>query len=127
QAGTGRYVTAAGPLLAATAPAADPSAQFDVFDWGAGIVTLRNVANGRTVGYNWSGFAADQAQPNGWFVQQQFALEARPDGNVVLRYAGYESAYDWAPSYRTPYVVVQADGTLNLGAATADTATEFTR
>ncbi|MGI5241261.1 glycoside hydrolase family 3 C-terminal domain-containing protein [Dactylosporangium sp. CA-139066] len=127
QAGTGRYVTAAGALLAATAPAADPAAQFDVFDWGSGIVTLRNVANGRTVGYNWSGFAADQAQPNGWFVQQQFALEARPDGNVVLRYAGYESAYDWAPSYRTPYVVVQPDGTLNLGAATAAEATEFAR
>ncbi|HTJ34854.1 MAG TPA: glycoside hydrolase family 3 C-terminal domain-containing protein [Dactylosporangium sp.] len=127
QAGTGRYVTGAGALLSATAATADPAAQFDVFDWGSGIVTLRNVGNGKTVGYNWSGFAADQPQPNGWFVQQQFSLEARPDGNVVLRYAGYESAYEWAPSYHTPYVVVQPDGTLNLGAATADTATEFAR
>ncbi|WP_426503415.1 glycoside hydrolase family 3 C-terminal domain-containing protein [Dactylosporangium sp. McL0621] len=127
QAGTGRYVVGDSGLLAATGASATAGAQYDVFDWGAGIVTLRNAANGKTVGYNWSGFAADQAQPNGWFVQQQFKLEPRPDGNVVLRYAGYESAFDWAPSYRNPYVVVQPDGTLNLGAATADTATEFTR
>ncbi|MFI5909785.1 glycoside hydrolase family 3 C-terminal domain-containing protein [Dactylosporangium sp. NPDC051541] len=127
QAGTGKYVVGDSGLLAATGATATAGAQYDVFDWGGGIVTLRNAANGKTVGYNWSGFAADQAQPNGWFVQQQFKLESRPDGNVVLKYAGYESAFDWAPSYRTPYVVVQADGTLNLGAATADTATEFGR
>ncbi|MET7397462.1 glycoside hydrolase family 3 C-terminal domain-containing protein [Dactylosporangium sp. NPDC005572] len=128
---SGRYVTggsgASGAMLAANGTAADATAQFDVFDWGAGVVTLRSVANGKTVGYNWSGFANDQAQPNGWFVQQQFKLETRADGATVLRYVGYESAFDWAPSYHNPYVVVQADGTLNLGAATAAEATAFTR
>lgn len=131
QTGTGRYLTGgagpAGAPIAANGDTAGATAQFDVFDWGNGVVTLRSAANGRTVGYNWSGFANDQAQPNGWFVQQQLKLERRADGNTVIRYAGYEAAYDWAPSYRTPYLVVQADGTLNLGAATADAATPFTR
>lgn len=131
QHGTGRYLTGgggpAGAPIAANGDTAGTAAQFDVFDWGNGVVTLRSAANGRTVGYNWSGFVNDQAQPNGWFVQQQLKLERRADGNTVIRYAGYEAAYDWAPSYRTPYLVVQADGTLNLGAATADEATPFTR
>ncbi|WP_432968756.1 glycoside hydrolase family 3 C-terminal domain-containing protein [Dactylosporangium sp. CA-233914] len=124
---TGKYVVGDSGLLAATGTGATPAAQYDVFDWGAGVVSLRNAANGKTVGYNWSGFAADQDQPNGWFVQQQFKLEPRADGTVVLRYVGYESAYDWAPSYHNPYVVVQADGTLNLGAATPEAATGFAR
>jgi beta-glucosidase len=128
---TGKYLTGgagpAGAPIAADGATADAGAQFDVFDWGKGIATLRSVANGRTVGYNWSGFVNDQAQPNGWFVQQQFKLEQRADGNTVIRYAGYEAAFDWAPSFKTPYLVVQPDGTLNLGAATAQEATPFTR
>ncbi|MGC9667874.1 glycoside hydrolase family 3 C-terminal domain-containing protein [Planosporangium sp. 12N6] len=130
-AATGGYVTAgsgpAGATLAETATAPEPATQFDVFDWGQGTVTLRSVANGKYVGYNWSAFVNDQAQPNGWFVQQQFTLERRSDGNYAIRYAGYEAAYDWSQAYRTPYLTRQPDGTLNLGAATADTATAFTR
>jgi beta-glucosidase len=131
QQGTGRYLTGgtgpAGAPIAADGDTAGTAAQFDVFDWGNGVVTLRSAANGRTVGYNWSGFVNDQTQPNGWFVQQQLRLERRADGNTVIRYAGYEAAYDWAPSFRTPYLVVRADGTLHLGAATAEEATPFTR
>jgi len=128
---TGRYLSGgageSGAAITEGATTADASAQFDVFDWGGGIVTLRNAANGKYVGYNWSAFANDQAQPNGWFVQQQFTLEDRPDGNVVLKYAGYESAYSWAPSYGKQYLTVDANGALVLGAATADQATEFSR
>ncbi|MEV4510654.1 glycoside hydrolase family 3 C-terminal domain-containing protein [Dactylosporangium sp. NPDC049525] len=131
QTGTGRYLTGgagpAGAPIRVFGGAAGTAAQFDVFDWGNGVVTLRSAANGRTVGYNWFGFVNDQAQPNGWFVQQQLKLERRADGNTVIRYAGYEAAYDRALSLRTPYLVVQADGTLNLGAATAQEATPFTR
>lgn len=130
--GTGRYVVGgSGPTGAALTTqettADSPTAQFDVFDWGDGIVTLRSVANGKLVGYNWSGFANDQAQPNGWFVQQQFKLEEQPDGTYVLRYAGYEAASSWSPSYTNPYVTVGADGALVLGAATPDAATKFSR
>jgi len=129
---TGRYVAggagqAGGPLTVSGTSADDPAAQLDVFDWGSGVVTLRSAANGKYVGLAGSGFANDQAQPNGWFVQQQFRLEDVGGGQVTLRYAGYESAYDWAPSYRTPYLTVAADGSLVLGAATAAEAAHFDR
>ncbi|WP_233549622.1 glycoside hydrolase family 3 protein [Cellulomonas rhizosphaerae] len=128
---TGRYVAggagAAGGALTASAASADATSQFDVFDWGSGIVTLRSASNGKYVGYNWSGFANDQAQPNGWFVQQQFTLEDQGDGTVALRYAGYESTSDWAPSYTNPYITVNADGALVLGAPTAAKAARFSR
>jgi beta-glucosidase len=133
---TGKFVTAgsgaSGAPLAESATSADATTQFDVFDWGQGqlsdsgapILTLRSVANGKYVGYNFANFVNDQAQPNGWFVQQQFELQPRPDGNVVIRYAGYETAETWfTPKH---YVTLQPDGTLNIGgAATPDQATEF--
>ncbi|GGV06958.1 beta-glucosidase [Actinomadura cremea] len=110
---TGEYVAggtgADGAVLKTGPTTPDATAQFDVFDWGQGIVTLRSVANGRTVGrHNWgSNFSNSQAQPNGWFVQQMFELEEQPGGGVLLRYAGYENPAD-------PYVKVLDDGTLAL-------------
>ncbi|MFD0900042.1 glycoside hydrolase family 3 protein [Actinomadura sediminis] len=110
---TGEYVAggtgADGAVLKTGPTAPDATAQFDVFDWGQGIVTLRSVANGKTVGrHNWgSNFSNSQAQPNGWFVQQMFELEEQPGGTVLLRYAGYENPAD-------PYVRVLDDGTLAL-------------
>ncbi|MFJ9115302.1 glycoside hydrolase family 3 C-terminal domain-containing protein [Streptomyces sp. NPDC102394] len=114
---TGKYVTAgpgdAGAALKESATTAGTDAQFDVFDWGSGVVTLRSAANGRYVGYNWSGFVNDQTQPNGWYVQQQFKLEAQDDGTYLLRYAGYETQESWwtNPVYLGP---TGTDGTLGL-------------
>ncbi|MEU6549628.1 glycoside hydrolase family 3 C-terminal domain-containing protein [Streptomyces sp. NPDC046915] len=113
---TGKYVTAgtgdAGAPLKETTDSGLP-AQFDAFDWGSGIVTLRSAANGRYVGYNWSNFVNDQTQPGGWFVQQQFRLERQDDGTYLLRYAGYETAESWwsNPVYLGP---TGTDGTLGL-------------
>jgi len=128
-AATGKYVTAGtgtsvGVLGESdSAPAA--TSEFDVSDWGQGIVTLRSVANGKYLGYNFSNFKNDQDQPNGWYVQQQFVLEPRPDGNYVIRYAGYETQETWfTPNH---YLTLQPDGTLNLGAKTAGQATEFSK
>ncbi|GAA1709454.1 glycoside hydrolase family 3 protein [Isoptericola hypogeus] len=130
-ASTGHYLAggegAEGARLTATSDDAGPAAQLDVFDWGEGVVTLRSAANGKTVGLSGSGFANDQDQPNGWFVQQLFRIEERPSGNVVLRYAGYDSTESWSPSFRTPYLTIDDSGALVLGAATADGATEFVR
>ncbi|WP_205718381.1 glycoside hydrolase family 3 protein [Actinomadura sp. WMMA1423] len=116
---TGKYIaggTGSGAVLK-TGPASssDATTQFDVFDWGQGVVTLRSAANGKTVGrYNWGDtFANDQDQPNGWFVQQMFKLEKQDGGDYLLRYAGYEKAYDWADPAKT-YVKAQDDGTLVL-------------
>ncbi|MGD1217403.1 glycoside hydrolase family 3 C-terminal domain-containing protein [Streptomyces krungchingensis] len=113
---TGRYVTAGatadGAALKESAENGTAS-RFDVFDWGSGIVTLRSAANGKYVGYNWSGFVNDQVQPNGWYVQQQFVLERQDDGSSLLRYAGYETAESWwsNPVYLGP---TGDDGTLGL-------------
>ncbi|MFD0688863.1 glycoside hydrolase family 3 protein [Actinomadura fibrosa] len=126
---TGKYIAggtdAAGAVLKTGPTTADATTQFDVFDWGQGVVTLRSAANGKTVGrYNWGDtFANDQDQPNGWFVQQMFKLEEQ-DGGYLLRYAGYEKAYDWADPAKT-YVKAQDDGTLVL--ATKAEATTFTK
>ncbi|MGW5255731.1 glycoside hydrolase family 3 C-terminal domain-containing protein [Streptomyces sp. NPDC004012] len=124
---TGKYVTAgageAGAPLKETTEGGAGS-QFDVFDWGSGIVTLRSAANRRYVGYNWSNFVNDQTQPNGWYVQQQFKLERQEDGTYLLRYAGYETGESWwsNPVYLGP---VDADGTLGL--VTEDKAAHYTK
>ncbi|MET8049648.1 glycoside hydrolase family 3 C-terminal domain-containing protein [Streptosporangium sp. NPDC005286] len=121
----GRYLTAgtgAGADLKLSATTAGATEQFDVFDWGQGIVTLRSVANGKYVSRaNWSTLVNNQEQPTGWFVQEQFKLEAQADGTTLLRYAGYETAYDWFGPNK--YVKAAADGTLSL--TTAEDATRF--
>jgi beta-glucosidase len=124
---SGRYVAGgageAGGALRLDGTSPETNAQFDVLDWGEGILTLRNVANGRFVGMQGGGFHNNQEQPNGWFVQQQFKLEELADGSVVIRYAGYETAQDWFGSNK--YITVASDGTLQLGAATPAEAAHF--
>jgi beta-glucosidase len=126
---TGNYITAGadadGEVLTVTGTEAGPTEQFDVFDWGQGIVTLRSVANGKYVDrFNWGATFANRAdQPYGWFVQQQFVLEDAGDGTYVIRYAGYEKAFDWAGPEK--YLTVAPDGTLTLGATTAADAARF--
>nr|WP_296069990.1 glycoside hydrolase family 3 protein [uncultured Actinoplanes sp.] len=120
---TGRYVTATGGAVAATAGTATPEAQFDVADWGQDILTLRNVATARYLGYAGGQFVTRDEQPNGWFVQQQFQLEAQPDGSVLLRYAGYETQESWFGPDK--YVTVGAGGKLALGPPAA--AAHFTK
>ncbi|HEX6472977.1 MAG TPA: glycoside hydrolase family 3 C-terminal domain-containing protein [Streptosporangiaceae bacterium] len=126
---TGKYVTAgggaSGAVIGESATTADATAQFDAFDWGQGVLALRSAANGKYVGYNFANFVNDQDQPGGWFVQQQFKLEQRPDGNYVIRYAGYETLASWFT--QNHYLTLRPDGTLNLGASTPDAATEFSK
>ena len=128
---TGKYVTAGtdadGDILRIGATAAGPAEQFDVFDWGQGILTLRSAANARYVDrFNFGpNFANRAPQPFDWFVQQQFKLEPQSDGNFVIRYAGYEKAFDWAGP--EVYLTVAADGSLALTATEASSAARFTK
>lgn len=124
---TGRYVTAGTSDTGAALKESTETGiatQFDTFDWGSGIVTLRSAANGKYVGYNWSNFVNDQVQPNGWYVQQQFRLERQDDGTYLLRYAGYETTESWwsNPVYLGP---TGTDGTLGLVAK--DQAAHYTK
>jgi beta-glucosidase len=128
-AATGRYVTATGTTdadhVGLGATTAGDAAQFDVFDWGQGLLSLRNVATDKVLGYNWGPFVTRDAQPNNWYVQQQFKLEEQSDGTFAIRYAGYETREPWFPAVR--YLTVDANGELALGAETAATAARFTK
>ncbi|GAA4096105.1 glycoside hydrolase family 3 protein [Actinomadura miaoliensis] len=125
---TGRYITgggtAEGDFLRLGATTADATTQFDVFDWGQGKLTLRNVANGKIVGRSGDNFKNDQAQPNGWFVQQMFDLEKQDDGSYLVRYTGYEKDESWGEPDKN-YLKAAADGRLALG--TKAEAARFTR
>jgi beta-glucosidase len=123
---TGKYVTAGtgdGAVLKESATTAGATEQFDAFDWGSGVLTLRSAANGKYVGYNWSNFKNDQDQPNGWFVQQQFKLEKQSNGDYLFRYAGYETEASWFGTKN--YLKASDDGTLVL--TTKDDASTFSK
>ncbi|HJP76437.1 MAG TPA: glycoside hydrolase family 3 C-terminal domain-containing protein [Pseudonocardiaceae bacterium] len=125
---TGQYLTAstasAGAPLVESGSTAGAAQSLDVFDWGSGIVTLRTVANNKylTLGGTHD-LVNSEAQPNGWFVQQQFKLDAQPDGSVVLEYAGNDASQSWFGPNK--YAVAGSDGTVTIGAATIAAATHF--
>jgi beta-glucosidase len=125
-ASTGGLLTVpdeAGPLRVADAGTGDPAAQFDVFDWDLGVLTLRSAATGRYASLRDEDgtVAADRTQPGGWDVHETFRLEPAPapapDGTEVLssvltgRYAALDSA----------------TGTLVFTAPDAGSAERFTR
>ncbi|GAA1621720.1 glycoside hydrolase family 3 C-terminal domain-containing protein [Actinoplanes couchii] len=122
---TGRYVTAGAETVGVTGSSPTAASQFDSVDWGDGVSTLRSVANGKLISYNWGPFVTNADEPNGWFVQQQFRQERQPDGTYVLHYVGYETQESWFPANH--YVTVGDDGNLTLGASSAAGAARFTR
>ena len=125
---TGKYLTAdpAGGKLHGGATAAGDDESFDVFDWGAGICTLRTVANGKYLSLgDGRTLVNDAEQPNGWFVQQQLKLDAQPDGSYVLEYAGNDARQSWFGPNK--FAVLGSDGTLTIGAKSPAEATKFSR
>ncbi|GAA3527341.1 glycoside hydrolase family 3 protein [Nonomuraea rosea] len=114
---SGKYITATGTgpddnaALTDTAPGA--ASQWDLTDWTGGVSTLRNAGNGKLLGGDWRSLDTDDAEPDGWYVSQQFALEKQSDGSYLIRYAGYETVEGWY-ALPDPYVSVAADGTLGL-------------
>jgi beta-glucosidase len=130
-AATGLYVTASiapgGATLVANGTARGAEQAFDVFDWGESVLTLRAAANGKYLARSWAGGVVQnsETQPNGWFVMQQFKLDAQPDGSYVLEYAGFEVRESWYSSGR--YVTVQPDGTLAVTTDDLAAASRFTR
>jgi beta-glucosidase len=127
---TGKYLTAStdtsGAPLVESGTSAGTDQSFDIFDWGSGKNTLRAVANSKflTLGAS-KNVVNSESQPNGWFVQQQFKLDAQPDGSVVLEYAGNDASQSWFGANK--YAVVASDGTVSIGAATPADATHFTK
>ena len=72
-------------VLRATSRDGPSLGEFDVFDWGNNVVTLRAVADGRylTVREDDS-LAADAAAPSGWVVRETFAVTRLDGGRVLL-------------------------------------------
>ncbi|NUP39873.1 MAG: glycoside hydrolase, partial [Streptomyces sp.] len=73
----------------------DEAAQFDLFDWDLGVVTLRNVRTGRYAGLvdEDASLVADRVQPAGWDVHETFRLEPLGDGGTVALRAVYGGRY----------------------------------
>ncbi|MEV4168459.1 glycoside hydrolase family 3 C-terminal domain-containing protein [Nonomuraea sp. NPDC049709] len=113
---SGRYITATGTgpndnaALTDTTPTT--ASQWDLTDWTGGVSTLRNAGNGRLLGGDWRSLDTDDAEPDGWYVSQQFALERQADGSHLIKYAGYETVEGWF-ALPDAYVGV-TDGTLGL-------------
>jgi beta-glucosidase len=124
---TGKYLTAsadqAGAKLAENAVAPGPTEALDVFDWGAGKLTLRTAANGKFLSFSGGALVNNAVQPNGWFVQQQLKLDQQPDGSVVIEYAGNEVGEPWFGPNK--YAVVGADGILTFASPDVAGATKF--
>ncbi|GAA0260406.1 glycoside hydrolase family 3 protein [Saccharothrix mutabilis subsp. mutabilis] len=60
-------------------------AEFDVFDWGDGVWTLRDVVTAKYLGVSEAGeLVAEADTPGGWDVRELFEPRDR-DGGVVLR------------------------------------------
>lgn len=121
---TGRYLTApaAEGVLTEGPATAGADESMDVFDWGAGKLTLRAVANGKYLSLGANRTLVDNAaQPNGWYVQQQLKLDQQPDGGYVLEYAGNDAGG------ANKYGIVGAGGAVTMTAASPAAATRFTR
>ncbi|WP_083441423.1 glycoside hydrolase family 3 protein [Nitriliruptor alkaliphilus] len=115
---TGAYLTATGTGSGDEVVASDTTpttaSQWDVNEWMADYATLRNVDNGRYLTGNFGPFNTSSEEPGGWFVQQQFRVEAQDDGTYLIQYVGYETneGWWWIPEH---YVTVGADGSVGTG------------
>jgi beta-glucosidase len=60
--------------------------EFDVFDWGGDVVTLRDAGTGKYLTLAGAGELAVTAdKPDGWIVRETFRREPLPGGNMLLR------------------------------------------
>jgi beta-glucosidase len=91
---------------------ADRATAFDVTDWGADVVALRAVGNGRHVGADDTGaLVNDRPGPGGWVVRETFQFRHRPDGTALLHHLATGR-----------WVGVDAEGRLTATAGEADAA-----
>ena len=61
--------------------------EFEVFDWGYGVVTLRDAGTGMYLTASEDGtLAADKQEPDGWICRETFVREPGPEGTVLLRH-----------------------------------------
>lgn len=87
---TGNYVRSntSGAGVDANSPTADPSARFELTDWGDGVLTLRSrTSGGLLTGGAWP-VRADAERVGGWVVQETFRRHTHADGTVSFLHLG---------------------------------------
>ena len=73
-------------VLLASAPQCSEAAQFDVTDWGDGVLTLRSVATGDLVTAGSWILTADASRVGGWVAQETFRLHRHDDASWSLKH-----------------------------------------
>ena len=67
---------------------------FDVFDWGEDIITLRHASTGKYLTVTAAGeLAASADRPDGWTVRETFHRTTLPGGSVLLRATATQNTY----------------------------------
>ena len=67
---------------------------FDVFDWGEDIITLRHAGTGKYLTVTPAGeLAATADRPAGWTVRETFHRATLPGGSVLLRSTATQNTY----------------------------------
>lgn len=78
--------TDASTVLLASSPECTEAAQFDVTDWGEGVLTLRSVATGDLVsGSSWI-LSANAKRVGGWVAHETFRLHRHDDASWSLKH-----------------------------------------
>ncbi|WP_062518117.1 beta-glucosidase family protein [Demequina gelatinilytica] len=116
-ASSGAYLTASedGSTVGATAASGADDAQWDVTDWGDGVLTLRSHASGLLLtGGHWP-VRADASRVGGWVAQESFRKHVHPDGTWSLLHLG---SGRWLRAWRD-------SGLVAADAVTVDTAERF--
>ncbi|MBO3101516.1 glycoside hydrolase family 3 C-terminal domain-containing protein [Cellulomonas fengjieae] len=104
-----RYLAATptGDAVTATSVTVDATSQFDVTDWGHGVLSLRSVATGAYLsGQSWIQ-RADADRIGGWVVQETYSARTQPDGSMSLLHIG---SGKWLRIQNGTHLLV-ADGT----------------
>jgi beta-glucosidase len=81
-------VTSSGDAVTATAVAADLATQFDVTDWGHGVLSLRSAATNAYLSGQNGIQRADADRIGGWVVQETYSLRTHSDDSVSLFHIG---------------------------------------
>lgn len=101
----------ASTALLASSPECTEDAQFDVTDWGEGVLTLRSVATGDLVsGSSWI-LGADAKRVGGWVAQETFRLHRHDDASWSLQHV---ASGRWLRVQESGLVVAEA---ISLAAA----------
>lgn len=109
----GRYLTAGPDGSVTVSPARGDAVEFDLFDWGHGVCTLRSARTSRYLASTpEAGLVAERTTPGGWNVHELFDTISSGAGTCLLRNVVLER-----------FVAVRDDGVIEFVSDAADATT----